>query len=44
VIAKPHAVRRVDHHVSVWDGALKNYAPNFGYDHSGRLMAPWLER
>ena len=25
-------------HVSVWDGALKNYAPNFGYDYGGRLL------
>jgi peptide/nickel transport system substrate-binding protein len=31
-------------HVSVWDGALKNYGPNFGYDYGGRLMAAWLER
>ncbi len=31
-------------HVSVWDSALKNYAPNFGYDYGGRLMAAWLER
>ena len=22
----------------------KNYAPNFGYDYGGRLMAAWLER
>jgi peptide/nickel transport system substrate-binding protein len=31
-------------HVSVWDGALKNYAPNFGYDYGGRLLAAWLDR
>jgi peptide/nickel transport system substrate-binding protein len=31
-------------HVAVWDGALKNYAPNFGYDYGGRLMAAWLDR
>ena len=31
-------------HVAVWDGALKNYAPNHGYDYGGRLMAAWLDR
>ena len=31
-------------HVSVWDGALKNYAPNFGYDYGGRLLFAWLDR
>ena len=31
-------------HVSVWDGALKNYAPNFGYDYGGRLLSAWLDR
>jgi peptide/nickel transport system substrate-binding protein len=31
-------------YVGVWDGALKNYAPSFGYDYGGRLMAAWLER
>jgi ABC-type transport system substrate-binding protein len=30
--------------VGVWDGALKNYGPNFGYDYGGRLMAAWLDR
>jgi ABC-type transport system substrate-binding protein len=30
--------------ISVWDGALKNYAPNLGYDYGGRLMAAWLDR
>ena len=30
--------------VGVWDGALKNYAPNHGYDYGGRLMAAWLDR
>ena len=30
--------------VAVWDGALKNYGPNLGYDYGGRLMAAWLER
>ena len=30
--------------IGVWDGALKNYAPNLGYDYGGRLTAAWLER
>jgi peptide/nickel transport system substrate-binding protein len=30
--------------VSVWDGALKNYGPNIGYDMGGRLAAAWLDR
>jgi peptide/nickel transport system substrate-binding protein len=30
--------------IAVWDGALKNYAPNLGYDYGGRLMAAWLDR
>ena len=30
--------------VYVWDGALKNYGPNLGYDYGGRLQAAWLER
>jgi len=30
--------------IAVWDGALKNYGPNHGYDYGGRLMAAWLER
>jgi len=30
--------------VGVWDGVLKNYRPNLGYDYGGRLMAAWLER
>ena len=29
---------------AVWDPALKNYAPNLGYDYGGRLMAAWLDR
>ena len=29
---------------AVWDGALKNYGPNLGYDYGGRLMAAWLDR
>jgi hypothetical protein len=28
----------------VWDPALRNYAPNLGYDYGGRLMAVWLDR
>jgi peptide/nickel transport system substrate-binding protein len=31
-------------YIGIWDGALKNYAPNMGYDYGGRLMAAWLER
>jgi ABC-type transport system substrate-binding protein len=30
--------------VGVWDGALKNYRGNLGYDYGGRLLAAWLER
>jgi ABC-type transport system substrate-binding protein len=30
--------------IAVWDGALKNYAPNVGYDYGGRVTAAWLER
>ncbi len=30
--------------IAVWDGALKNYGPNNGYDYGGRLMAAWLDR
>jgi peptide/nickel transport system substrate-binding protein len=30
--------------VAVWEGALKNYGPNMGYDYGGRLMAAWLDR
>ena len=30
--------------IGVWDGALKNYRPNLGYDYGGRLLAAWLER
>jgi len=28
----------------VWEGAVKNYGPNMGYDYGGRLMAAWLDR
>ncbi len=31
-------------YVAVWDGALKNYGPNLGFDYGGRLMAAWLDR
>jgi peptide/nickel transport system substrate-binding protein len=31
-------------YVGVWDGALKNYAPNLGFDYGGRLVAAWLDR
>src|SRR5262249_17617364 len=31
-------------YVAVWEGALKNYGPNMGYDYGGRLMAAWLHR
>ena len=31
-------------YVAVWDGALKNYGPNLGYDYGGRLVAAWLDR
>jgi peptide/nickel transport system substrate-binding protein len=30
--------------VSVWEGALKNYAPNLGFDIGGRLTTAWLDR
>ncbi len=30
--------------IGVWDGAVKNYGPNLGYDYGGRLMAAWLDR
>src|SRR5262249_5961081 len=31
-------------YIGVWEGALKNYGPNMGYDYGGRLMAAWLDR
>ena len=31
-------------YVAVWDGALKNYGPNLGYDYGGRLPRAWLDR
>ena len=30
--------------IAVWDGALKNYGPNLGYDWGGRVLAAWLDR
>jgi hypothetical protein len=33
-----------DRTIGVWDGALKNYAPNYGNDYGGRLQVAWLER
>jgi peptide/nickel transport system substrate-binding protein len=30
--------------IFVWDGALRNYGPNLGYDYGGRLVAAWLDR
>jgi hypothetical protein len=26
-------------YVAVWEGAVKNYGPNQGYDYGGRLLA-----
>jgi peptide/nickel transport system substrate-binding protein len=31
-------------YVAVWEGAVKNYGPNLGYDYGGRLLAAWLDR
>ncbi|MGH7324999.1 MAG: ABC transporter substrate-binding protein [Candidatus Rokuibacteriota bacterium] len=31
-------------YVGVWEGAVKNYRPNLGFDYGGRLMASWLDR
>ena len=31
-------------YVAVWESAVKNYAPNMGYDYGGRLQAAWLDR
>jgi peptide/nickel transport system substrate-binding protein len=31
-------------YIAVWDGALKNYGPNLGYDYGSRLVAAWLDR
>jgi ABC-type transport system substrate-binding protein len=31
-------------YIAVWEGALKNYGSNLGYDYGGRLVAAWLDR
>jgi len=31
-------------YIAVWEGALKNYGSNMGYDYGGRLQAAWLDR
>ena len=31
-------------YIGVWDGALKNYGPNLGYDWGGRVTVAWLDR
>ena len=31
-------------YIGVWDGTLKNYWPNLGYDWGGRVTAAWLDR
>src|SRR5262245_12805524 len=31
-------------YTAVWEGAVKNYGPNLGYDYGGRLLAAWLDR
>jgi peptide/nickel transport system substrate-binding protein len=31
-------------YVAVWEGALRNYGPNLGYDYGGRLLSAWLDR
>jgi peptide/nickel transport system substrate-binding protein len=31
-------------YIAVWDGALKSYGPNLGYDYGGRLLTAWLDR
>jgi len=30
--------------IAIWEGSLRNYAPNVGYDYGGRLQAAWLDR
>src|SRR2546422_9649668 len=30
-------------YIGVWERALQNYAPSFGYDDEGRLMAAWRD-
>ena len=31
-------------YIAVWEGALKNFGPNLGYDYGGRLITAWLDR
>ena len=30
--------------VAAWEHYVRNFAPNFGHDYGGRLMAAWLDR
>jgi len=30
--------------VAAWDAHVKNFGPNVGFDHGGRLMVAWLDR
>jgi peptide/nickel transport system substrate-binding protein len=30
--------------VAAWEGHVRNFAPNFGHDYGGRLIAAWLDR
>ncbi len=30
--------------VAAWEPYVKNFAPNFGHDYGGRLMAAWLDK
>jgi peptide/nickel transport system substrate-binding protein len=30
--------------VSAWESYVKNYMPNNGFDHGGRLMAAWIDK
>jgi hypothetical protein len=30
--------------VAAWEPYVKNFAPNFGFDYGGRLMAAWLDK
>jgi hypothetical protein len=31
-------------YIGVWNGALKGYSPNLGYDWGGRATGAWLDR
>jgi peptide/nickel transport system substrate-binding protein len=45
MLSSVERVEAVDRYtVKFWDGALKNYGPNLGYDYGGRLTAAWLDR